>query len=453
MPDDRSRSRNTNQRRSSSVESRRQRYASYDAQQYSDQPRRRSSTQGSRSQQAPSQQARPQRDQYARTQHPERSSRPQAERGDYARGGYVARKKKSKLPFIIAGIAVVVVILIVVLALRGCGGGENADTQDASSDANNIYTTEATPLEEGRIVMTLGGDADTIVLLGEDYIESGCHAIDKQEGNITTNVQITGDVDTSTAGDYTVTYTVRNSENMEATKTRTVHVVESMEADTDGISVMMYHYVYDDANPPEDLNNNYIPASKFEQHLQYLVENDYYFPSYQELSAYIAGTHSLPAKSVVLTFDDGELGFLDYGKPLLEKYQVPATSFIICIDPDASERITNYASEYITFQSHTYGCHMAGTSGLGHGGKIFDLTEDELVEDFQTAQSILGTSEAVAYPYGDVSDVADAACARAGILCAFTTNYGQVHVGDDPYQLSRMRVFGDYDVSSFYAQV
>ena len=185
-----------------------------------------------------------------------------------------------------------------------------------------------------------------------------------------------------------------------------------------------------------------------------LVENDYYYPSYQELSAYIAGTHSLPAKSVVLTFDDGERGFLDYGVPLLEQYQVPATSFIICIDDDASQRIIDYASEYITFQSHTYACHQdGGHPEIGGGGHIYDLSEDELVEDLTTAQQILGTTEAVAYPYGDVSDVADAAMARANVLCAFTTQYGQVHVGDDPYQLKRMRVFGDGDVSGFYYQV
>ena len=30
------------------------------------------------------------------------------------------------------------------------------------------------------------------------------------------------------------------------------------------------------------------------------------------------GKHSLPAKSVILTFDDGEMGFLNVGVPLLE---------------------------------------------------------------------------------------------------------------------------------------
>ena len=29
----------------------------------------------------------------------------------------------------------------------------------------------------------------------------------------------------------------------------------------------------------------------------------------------------------------------------------------------------------------------------------------------------------------------------------------QVHVGDDPYRLSRMRVFGDGDITGFYFQV
>lgn len=346
-------------------------------------------------------------------------------------------------------IVIIAVIVALVLGIRACTK-KDAPADDSGQTVEQENGT--TPLEPGRIVMTIGGDHDTVVLQGEDYIEGGCHAIDRQEGDISANIQITDDVNTNVPGDYTVTYTVRNSENMEATETRNVHVVSDMDVDRDGISVFMYHYVYTEEDQPETLDTNYILNTKFEQHLQYLTENDYYFPSFAELRAYIDGTHSLPQKSVVLTFDDGQFGFLDYGIPLLEQYQVPATSFIICSDTDLPDRLYSYASPYVSFQSHTFDLHQGGTSGMGHGGKIFDLSFDELVADFQHAQSILGTTEALAYPFGDVSDAAPSAIDAAGILCAFTTNYGQVHTGDDPAQLSRIRIFGDGDVSGFYYQ-
>ncbi|MCD8028022.1 MAG: polysaccharide deacetylase family protein [Erysipelotrichaceae bacterium] len=102
-----------------------------------------------------------------------------------------------------------------------------------------------------------------------------------------------------------------------------------MDKNSDGIAVLMYHYVYTKDDIPDSLNSNYILDTDLEAQLQYLSENNYCFPSYQELAAYVKGELTLPEKSVILTFDDGQKGFLNYGIPLLEKYQIPATSFVI----------------------------------------------------------------------------------------------------------------------------
>ena len=55
---------------------------------------------------------------------------------------------------------------------------------------------------------------------------------------------------------------------------------------------------------------------------------------------------------------------------------------------------------------------------------------------------MLGSGEAFAYPFGDYTDTCEAAVEEAGFLCAFTTEYGKVHPGDDPYLLPRIRVNG-----------
>jgi hypothetical protein len=61
----------------------------------------------------------------------------------------------------------------------------------------------------------------------------------------------------------------------------------------------------------------------------YLTDEGYSFPTWDEVRRYIDGEIDLPEKSVVLTFDDGTEGFRKYGVPLLNKYKVPATTFII----------------------------------------------------------------------------------------------------------------------------
>ncbi|MDO4183445.1 MAG: DUF5011 domain-containing protein [Coriobacteriia bacterium] len=399
----------------------------------------------------------------AAAQQPQRAQRmPQSGSSrDYAYGsGRYHANKKSKAPYIVLAVLLVAAIAVLGFAVSGlfAGKGNTATNQSSTSgpmavtDTSTGQTPAAAPAASSdSIVMTLGGSQDTYVLVGESYLEAGCHATDLEEGNITPSVTTQGNVDASKVGDYTVTYTATNSKGATATKTRTVHVVSSMDADTDGISVLMYHYIYHDT--PEEENSNFLSDVDFEEQLAWLQSENFYYPSYQELQAYVNGTHTLPAKSVILTFDDGEQGFLDYGVPLLEKYQIPATSFIICIDDDAQWKTIHYASEYVSYQSHSYSLHAAGYSGQGHGGRIYDLSTEELVDDFKKASDILGTNEALAYPFGDVSDVAPEAVRQAGILCAFTTDYDQAHIGDDPAKLSRIRVFAGNSLDSYMYQV
>ena len=369
---------------------------------------------------------------------------------------------------VLIAVACVVLLVVGIVVARGgvgsllpdAGGsvsGSEPASQGASGSQSITQNAQATGTQnDGSIVMTLGGSADTYVKRGEGYVDGGCYAHDRTDGMITDKVTASGEVDTTTLGDYTVTYTVEDSAGMVATATRTVHVVDDVDGgwDDDGISVFMYHDVYDAANPPEGASSdqNLISTTLLDQQLSWLNENGYYFPSWAEVRAYIEGGHSLPAKSVVLTFDDGSEGFLTYAIPLLENHKIPATSFVICSDSDIQDKLSNYASPYVDFQSHSYDLHRAGTSGKGHGGRIYDLTSDEVAEDLKQSADILKTSDAFAYPFGDVSDAAPAGVEQAGFLLAFTTQYGQVHPGDDPMQLKRMRVFGTYELGSFEYQ-
>ena len=320
------------------------------------------------------------------------------------------------------------------------------ETEDTSEDSTGLPN-------DGRIVMTLAGSADTYVKRGESYVEGGCYAHDAADGQITDKVTASGTVDAQTAGDYTITYTVSDSAGYVATATRTVHVVDEVDGgwDADGIAVFMYHDVYDPANPPEGAttNQNMISTTSLDEQLQWLNDHSYYYPSWAELAAYIEGKHSLPERSCALTFDDGTQGFLNLAIPELEKHKIPATSFLICSDADVLDKLSQHASPYVVFQSHSYDMHRAGYTQKGHGGRIFDMSEEDIVADLDRSAQILKTKDAFAYPFGDVSDIAPEAVKDAGFQLAFTTQYGLVQPGDDAMQLKRMRIFGTYGLDSF----
>lgn len=238
----------------------------------------------------------------------------------------------------------------------------------------------------------------------------------------------------------------------EATINKDVQTAENTATEeshkTNGLAICMYHYVYDKDNPPkEKLNSNFIEVHDLEEELQYLTENNYYFPTWEEVENFVIGDYLLPEKSVVLTFDDGAYSFLNLGVPLFEKYKIPVTSFLIG-NIDGKKKVKKYASEYMTFQSHSYNMHRGG-GNIGHGGIFPVMNHDDAVADLQKSIKIGGNGDAFAYPYGDYNDSCVQAVKDADFKCAVTTEYGRAKPGDDPLLLPRIRMSMGQSLESF----
>ena len=217
-----------------------------------------------------------------------------------------------------------------------------------------------------------------------------------------------------------------------------------------GIAVLMYHYVYDPSDPPYPLNDNYISTTALAEQLEYLTSEGYKFPSWEDVRKYVDGEVDLPKKSVVLTFDDGSKGFMKYGVPLLEEYNVPATAFIIA--GKNGEKWAEFAEEHplIDLESHSFDMHTPG-GVIGHGGIMTALPKESIIEDLNKSSEILGNGKAFAYPFGDYDEAGTcrSAVEEAGFLLGFTTVYGKVFPDADPYLLPRIRVLGSNSLETF----
>jgi peptidoglycan/xylan/chitin deacetylase (PgdA/CDA1 family) len=303
--------------------------------------------------------------------------------------------------------------------------------------------------DSSHMTAALRGSEIMLVKQGDPYVEPGAFAVDDRFGIIGDyEVQGADKIDTSTVGDYIIEYTIK-SENALAKISRTVRVLspESFGANCSGVPVMMYHCVYTASEPPAKINSNYILDSKLDKQLAWLKENAYYFPSFAELRAYVDGRISLPAKSIILTFDDADAGFLKYGRALLEKHEIPGTTFIIGAF-DAENQIKANPSRYLSYESHSYDMHKGG-GNIGLGGIISALSYEEIQADLSRAIELLKSRAAFAYPYGDVTETAVQAIRSLDILCSFTTAFGKVKVGDNPARLSRVRVLGESSLEGF----
>lgn len=220
---------------------------------------------------------------------------------------------------------------------------------------------------------------------------------------------------------------------------------------TNGLAICMYHYVYDQDDPPEEITSNYIEVDALEAELKYLVDNEYYFPTWEEVRQYVDGELLLPEKSVVLTFDDGSKNFLELGAPLFDKYKIPVTSFLIT-SKNGEEKVEKYESDYVTFQSHSHNMHRAG-GNIGHGGIFPVMEQSEAIADLQQSIEICKNGDAFAYPYGDYTNNCVQAVSEAGFLCAVTTEYGRTNPGDNPLLLPRVRMLEGQSLEGFISLV
>src|SRR5690625_5730128 len=76
-------------------------------------------------------------------------------------------------------------------------------------------------------VISLNGDNPMELEVGSTYDEPGATAEDNVDGDVSDAIEVSGDVDTSTVGEYEVVYTVSDEAGNEATATRIVNIIEA----------------------------------------------------------------------------------------------------------------------------------------------------------------------------------------------------------------------------------
>lgn len=101
--------------------------------------------------------------------------------------------------------------------------------KDLANNAAQVYRT-ITVVDTTRPVLTVPGNTD--LALGASFDpRAGVSASDTVDGNLTDAVAITGQVNTSVPGEYTLTYSVADSSSNAATATRSVRVLEPVVID------------------------------------------------------------------------------------------------------------------------------------------------------------------------------------------------------------------------------
>lgn len=172
--------------------------------------------------------------------------------------------------------------------------------------------------------------------------------------------------------------------------------------------VLLYHHI--DEN--EDHWGPYaIPPRQFEYDLQYLVKNNYEAVTLEEIIDFVYHQGELPAKPVLITFDDGYESNYVYAWPLLKKYNMKAVVNIIGIlsDQESAASDHNVSYSYLTwdqiiemqesgvveFGNHTYDLHSKNRTIQGIRKKKTESVKEyqqRLMEDLELTQKKLMTA-------------------------------------------------------------
>ena len=214
----------------------------------------------------------------------------------------------------------------------------------------------------------------------------------------------------------------------------------------EGLPVLMYHFFYDKSKD-SGKDGNWIEISDFEEQMKYLVENDFYFPTWEQVEDYIDGKQDLPEKSVVITVDDGDPSFFELAVPIIQKYKIPTTSFVITYwyGNRASDK-----QEYVSYQSHSYDMHKAGSNGKG---VMLSWDYDKIKDDILLSRDVLGGADIFCYPFGQYNDLDIKVLNENGYKLAFTTKGGRVKKGSSKYELPRVRISGNTGMAEFKKKI
>lgn len=327
--------------------------------------------------------------------------------------------------------AVVPAILALALALTGCGG-----LPDRESDPT-------APVDAGRAARVLARDADFTVVIAQkgDDLAALAERHLGDPGKAWWIAEWNG-IDAVRPGqDIVIPSRPRNPLGIGANTIQTV-------------PVLCYHRF----GPRGKLS---VSPAAFEQQMELLAKNGYRAITLAQLAGFLAGKEPLPKRSVVITIDDGYRSTYDVAFPILKRYGFPATVFLYTDFvglPDAlswAQMQDMMRSGLIDVQPHSKS-HANLTLRLPRetDGQYRERMRNEIEAPIATIRSRLAVaSQAFAYPYGDATEAVADVLAKGNVRLGFTVTPGGNAFFAYPLMLRRTMIFGEDDLAAFRAKL
>ncbi len=231
--------------------------------------------------------------------------------------------------------------------------------------------------------------------------------------------------------------------------------VKAQEKGTVRVPILLYHHIEPLASGGNQ--SYYVSPQTFERQMKWLYNNDYEVVSLSRLTNYLqTGENPPPKKSVVITFDDGTQGEFDNAFPILQKFNFPATFYVVKEWLDKGE--ANQAKDYFGWTE----AKQLLKTGMEIGSHSIDHKDLASLTDEESRTEIFNSKELIeqkldisissyAYASGSMLPRDWVLMEEAKYDSALSVQKGIDHKLSDIYHLDRMHI--DNDLPYFIARI
>lgn len=217
-----------------------------------------------------------------------------------------------------------------------------------------------------------------------------------------------------------------------------------------GVTVLMYHHFLENKENKKFRNNaDVVTPENFYKQMKYLHDNHFHTISLPILEKYIDGKAKLPAKTIVLTFDDGYLSVFKYAYPVLKKFHFNSVMFVITgqmkkqpekFNPDKLNYISwpelSKYSDVFEYEGHANHFHK----DINKQCYMIIKPATEVNQEIHTLHKLI-PGNYFAYPYGQYNRTLIGILKENGYHMAFTTKTGRIYPGSPKFELNRNAVY------------
>jgi peptidoglycan/xylan/chitin deacetylase (PgdA/CDA1 family) len=217
------------------------------------------------------------------------------------------------------------------------------------------------------------------------------------------------------------------------------------------VPILCYHNL-----APQSKGRLVLGVKSFEEQMHYLKSQGYRVVSLKEFLEFTSLKKQLPRKSLVLTFDDGYRGFIQYAYPILKELGFTATLFVYTDYIGAGVTALSWAdlkklaAEGFDIEAHSKShgnMRRAATESADEYAKRLAVELNVPKDLFPKNLGYLPQS--LAYPYGSQDDVVVQRTKERGYVAAFTVRRQGNPSFVEPLRIHRSQIYSEMSLDDF----